>query len=335
VPPAVEADILTAAGTAGPTPTLGREFVVSLYERFAKDLHRLDRLAVYRSAVGGMYHEEERRILYLMVRHHRPRVVVEFSPHKGWSTIHLAQALEDNGEGRIHSFELDPQNIETATRVLTDLGLGHRVGFVTGDVRSQLPLYLPDIGEIDFLFVDSHHGWSFGRWWMAVVLPHVRVGGLVHVHDIEYSRAWGWRALEWTHRGGNLYGRPRRRYVDGEHVPWFDRLSARPRLWKARLRLLQFLDHRIDREADVSFAEQLALRDLLSANATRLDWLSLRALVEDPDYRRSAAPLGGGSVSGTSQTEAGFGFERNPTVYFRIRERLVTPPAPADGFPLR
>jgi len=307
---------------------LSRESVIALYRKHTNDLAAIRAYERHRNEIGMMYHDEERRLLYLLVRHFRPAIVVEFSPNKGWSTLHLARALEDNGSGQIHSFELEATNVAVAQRVLAEYGLAHRVQFYIGDVRRTLPPVLRKLGQpVDFLFVDSDHSYDFGRWWLSEVLPFVRSSGLVHVHDVEYSHRYGWGALTLTHQGGGVYGPPERRFLRPTRL----QRSA----WKGRLsQWLPLFVRKMLAPPDVRQAlagvhytpgttvadltslhgpgEALAVKEYLDAHP-EVSWLSVMALIEDPDYRAAVAPYGGGELVAWADP---WGYQRSPSLYF-------------------
>ena len=58
------------------------------------------------------------RLLYLLTRARRPLLAVEFGTSFGLSTIHLAAALRDNGQGRLITTELNPRKAARATEHL-------------------------------------------------------------------------------------------------------------------------------------------------------------------------------------------------------------------------
>ncbi len=313
---------------------LSREFILAQYETFASDLVRISEFDRLADQIGRMYHGEERRILYLMLRAFRPEIVVEFSPNQGWSTLHMARALEDNGIGRIYSFELDPRNVETAQRVLAACNLAHCVEFFVGDVRHTLPPVLNALGQlVDFLFVDSDHSYPFARWWLTKVLPAVRTGGLVHVHDVEHSFRYGWDALTMTHQGGGVYGPPPRRFMRPTRLQrsaWKGRLTRRLPLWARKFLVSPEVRSALDQvyytpgvsAVDITSSngpgEALAVKEFLDRQNGNIEWLSVMALAEDPSYRQSVAPYGGGNVS---EWPDPWGYERSPTLYFIKQER--------------
>jgi predicted O-methyltransferase YrrM len=171
----------------------GRDLVVELYARYAPDLARLARFEALGERIGKSYAGEERRLLYLMTRHRAPELIVEFSPKRGWSTLHMAAALEDNGRGYILSFELEPVYAALTRRTLKEAGLAHRGEVVVGDVREEFPRVYGDRHRwraelwLEFLFIDSDHSAPFADWYVGNVFPLVRQGGVIHVHDVEAS----------------------------------------------------------------------------------------------------------------------------------------------------
>src|SRR5262245_66305201 len=117
----------------------GKELAVELYTRYAPDVERLQRFDAFIPTIGKSYAGEERRLLYLMTRFNSPELIVEFSPKRGWTTLHMAAALEDNHKGRIISFELDAIYAALTERTVNTGGLGRRVEVYVGGVRGELP----------------------------------------------------------------------------------------------------------------------------------------------------------------------------------------------------
>lgn len=161
------------------------QFVSELYTKHAdalravRDRQRALRAAGMRSQLDDM----EAEISYLLLREHRPEVVVEFGALHGWSTTWLLHALRDNGTGRLHSYDL----IDNARRNVPDDLAEGRWRFVWGDVRANVHL-LP--GTIDYLFLDAAHSGRFARWYLAELFPRIGPGTPVSVHDVfHHARA--------------------------------------------------------------------------------------------------------------------------------------------------
>jgi predicted O-methyltransferase YrrM len=68
--------------------------------------------------------------------------------------------------------------------------LSHRVDFFCGDVSQKLPSIIKAHPEtfgkgIDLLFIDSDHSHDFAYWYLSIIFPLVKQGGLIHIHDIQ------------------------------------------------------------------------------------------------------------------------------------------------------
>ncbi|GAB1693504.1 class I SAM-dependent methyltransferase [Krasilnikovia sp. M28-CT-15] len=156
--------------------------VVKLYATYADDLARVREeqrrlLTVDEPRMRARLDDIEAEITYLLVRDVRPALVAEIGTFYGWSTTWLLRALRDNGTGRLHSYDIVDHVRRT---VPAELSAG-RWTFHQGDVRASGQLR-PD--TVDFLFIDAAHTASFARWYTRQVLPRVRTGVPVSVHDV-------------------------------------------------------------------------------------------------------------------------------------------------------
>jgi predicted O-methyltransferase YrrM len=126
---------------------------------------------------------------YAIVRRERPRRVVEVG--SGHSTRFMAQAVADGA--------LDTQItcIDPAPRAtLSRLAVRH----VPALLQQADPAPIADLGAGDVLFIDSSHiampGTDVDKLFLDI-LPRLRSGVLVHIHDIAlpdaYPAPWAWR----------------------------------------------------------------------------------------------------------------------------------------------
>lgn len=190
-------------------PPLTLDLVLDLYRKHARDLERVrdqqrrlhgwrgdvhaEQWAAYRllaatlGALGLPAHWKRRlkpqlddleaEITYLLVRELRPRSAVELGADRGWSTTWILQALRDNGAGKLTSYDLR----DYCTRAVpAELATG-RWTFVAGDVTRMLDSMV--VG-IDFLFIDAAHTAAFAHWYLEQVLPALRPGTPLAIHDI-------------------------------------------------------------------------------------------------------------------------------------------------------
>jgi Methyltransferase domain len=135
--------------------------------------------------------------LYCMVRHLKPNLVVEIG--SGFSSRVAARAAAKNGATRLVCIEPYPEPVL-------------RAGFPgLSELRElqvqEVPLEdFERLGAGDILFIDSSHVVAIGsdvNYLMLEVLPRLRPGVVVHVHDVflpkEYPRDWIYkRHYFWT-----------------------------------------------------------------------------------------------------------------------------------------
>lgn len=128
-------------------------------------------------------------VYYCMVRHSRPKTIVEVG--SGFSSLVALQALRDNGEGRLICIEPYPRDF------LKRLG-GDRLTLVEKKVEDvPATFFQQTMAHGDMLFIDSTHTVRSGNDCVHIflrVLPKLRVDLTVHVHDIflplSYPKKW-------------------------------------------------------------------------------------------------------------------------------------------------
>jgi len=150
--------------------------------------------------VANFYHALTRMI--------RPNLVVEIGCFIGFSTLHFAQALHEQGFGRMitidaFDWEVDAgrgmENREVvARRYLTKSGLGHLVRMIRGysaEVYREIEEEIHD--RIDLLYIDGDHSVEGVFSDFNLYYPQVRQGGFVLLHDIypEMCGEYGPRVL--------------------------------------------------------------------------------------------------------------------------------------------
>lgn len=131
----------------------------------------------------GMLDWLEAQCLYLLIRQSRPKVVWEISPNYGYSTGYILQAMNRNECGALYSFDLTSRVSIVAHMNFKRNGIDYeRQKYVVGDARKTWQSVAEK--DIDLLFMDSDHSYEFGRWYMKDLIPLVKSGGLIHVHDV-------------------------------------------------------------------------------------------------------------------------------------------------------
>jgi predicted O-methyltransferase YrrM len=143
---------------------------------------------------NGAFESVDAEALHSMVRMHKPGRIVEIG--SGWSTLVSMAALDLNkaegSPGTLTAIEPYPHAfVKDAITAHADATLvDEQVQGVPMDTFSSL-------GENDILFIDSSHVLKIGsdvQYEFLEVLPRLRPGVLVHVHDIflpgEYPKDW-------------------------------------------------------------------------------------------------------------------------------------------------
>jgi hypothetical protein len=166
-----------------------------LRQQFSKFRHECEQLATEPTENptrfylnNGLFGGLDALMAYCMVRHFRPRLIVEIG--SGFSSLILAEALAKNNEPNLVCIDPSPQNfLRQNVPGLRSL-IEKRVQDIDVDFFSQL-------NPGDMLFIDSSHTVKIGgdvNYLFLEVLPRLEPGVIVHIHDIflpfDYRRDW-------------------------------------------------------------------------------------------------------------------------------------------------
>jgi len=98
---------------------------------------------------------------YMLLSHLKPgqwNNIVETGTNQGCSTIALAQALKDSqGDGRVYTVELSPENYEIAKRNFADAGVDDRIDARLGDSKAVLQQLTQELPNVRTAFLDASH----------------------------------------------------------------------------------------------------------------------------------------------------------------------------------
>jgi hypothetical protein len=133
-------------------------------------------------------------ILYCMIRYFKPNRIIEIG--SGYSTLLSAQAILKNREND-EKYECELTAIEPYPSDILRKGFPGLSKLLTDKVQ-KIPLSQFDqLEENDILFIDSSHVLSIGsdvQYEFLEILPRLKKGVIVHVHDIffplEYPKEW-------------------------------------------------------------------------------------------------------------------------------------------------
>lgn len=138
------------------------------------------------------------RILYVLLREYQPQTCVEFGTYQGGSGRVIVQALNKNGKPFTYTgFEV----IEVDKKIAEEniIPLAPDKVKIYGDITKELDK-VPT--EIDFAFIDPNWDREIAEWWVENLLPRIKLGGLVQIHDWSVQDIDG----KLVYEGGNFPG---------------------------------------------------------------------------------------------------------------------------------
>ncbi|HXZ27207.1 MAG TPA: class I SAM-dependent methyltransferase [Terriglobales bacterium] len=106
----------------------------------------------------------------------KPELIVETGTFRGISTIRMAEALRENGLGRIVSCESDPLVLAKAQETIAASGVAEWI-----ELRNQSSLEMKVEGTIDLFFSDSDL--PVREQEVRRFLPQINPHGLILMHD--------------------------------------------------------------------------------------------------------------------------------------------------------
>jgi predicted O-methyltransferase YrrM len=124
--------------------------------------------------------------LYALTRLLQPATVVETGVADGRSSFMILSALERNGRGVLHSFDVRPD--------AGSLARGHEQWNLhtsdAKDPRSTFTTALEQIDVIDMFVHDSDHGYPNQMFEYESAWPKVPVGGVLASDDVDLTKAY-------------------------------------------------------------------------------------------------------------------------------------------------
>jgi predicted O-methyltransferase YrrM len=172
--------------------------------------HEYDRFPRNRTATpyeyyvnNGTFESVDGEILYCMIRHLKPRIVLEIG--SGYSTYLSAAAIRKNAD-EVTGYQCELTAIEPYPRKTLRRGFPGLSRLVSSEVQDVPLSEFGRLAENDILFIDSSHVLRIGndvQYEYLEILPRLRKGVVVHIHDVflpaEYPREWILRRhLFWT-----------------------------------------------------------------------------------------------------------------------------------------
>lgn len=143
-----------------------------------------------RFPIGSLFGVEG-QMLYALIRHLKPQVVVEIGGWAGASASHMALAVMRNETGKVISVDLGDENVNAATGQshgsLIPLSLKPYVELVKEDGRVWLTKQMSQ--SIDMIFEDADHSAGLVMELSRLALTKLVPGGYLVNHDAGHDEA--------------------------------------------------------------------------------------------------------------------------------------------------
>jgi predicted O-methyltransferase YrrM len=142
-------------------------------------------------------------ILYIICRKQNPVSVIETGVASGVSSSHILCALEANQQGELYSIDLPTWQKVSSGWMIPDY-LRHRWYLTQGRSSDYLGQLLKNIKKIDIFLHDSDHTYENMRGEFEAAWTHLKTGGLLLSHNIDYSDAFSDFCRDYKVRGLTL-----------------------------------------------------------------------------------------------------------------------------------
>lgn len=132
------------------------------------------------------------QVIWAVVRHLKPRIVLETGVARGVSSAVVLSALEVNGQGDLWSIDLPPMNPRgrVATGSAVPETLKSRWHYVRGASRRRLPVLLDTLGSVEVFIHDGLHTEQNMKFEFGSVWPRLADGGFLISDDAGVNRAF-------------------------------------------------------------------------------------------------------------------------------------------------
>jgi len=135
------------------------------------------------------------RAIWCLIRHTKPKKVVETGVAHGVTSRFILEALARNGDGHLWSIDLPPVDRFWRKQVGVAVGDSHadRWSYIGGSSRRRLPALISRLGEIDLFVHDSLHSERNVRFELDRAWAAMSENGAFVVDDVDAN--WGFQSF--------------------------------------------------------------------------------------------------------------------------------------------
>lgn len=130
------------------------------------------------------------RLLFRLVNHFKPLIIVELGTSLGISTLYQASASLN---AKVITLEGCPQTVEVARQNFNRTGMNW-INSINGQFDDVLPDLLPQLTKVDYAFIDGDHRASATQHYFELLLPYLHNDSFIVIADLywssEMSAAW-------------------------------------------------------------------------------------------------------------------------------------------------
>jgi hypothetical protein len=132
------------------------------------------------------------RAVWCLIRHLKPKRIVETGVAHGVTSRFILEALKRNGDGHLWSIDLPPLERDWRKQVGMAVGDQHsdRWSYIRGSSRRRLPELLSRLGQIDLFIHDSLHSERNVRFELDRAWAALAPNGVVVVDDVDANNGF-------------------------------------------------------------------------------------------------------------------------------------------------
>jgi predicted O-methyltransferase YrrM len=134
-------------------------------------------------AKNAVKHKKYGQLLFRMVRHYRPAMILELGTSLGITTAYLATG---NRNAQVTTIEGSPSIASIAEQNFKELGLPD-IKIVKGDFDKELSVISSQLSVIDFVYIDGNHRQEPTERYFQTLLPYLSPNAIVIFDDIHWS----------------------------------------------------------------------------------------------------------------------------------------------------
>lgn len=142
-------------------------------------------------AANSLLSPKQGRILFRLVEHFQPKVILELGSSLGISALYLSKA----SQAALHTIE-GQESIAKIAKSVFNKGKADTIQLHVGLFEEVLPDLLNSLKSIDFLYMDGNHTYEATLSYFNQIRPFLHDKSIIVVDDIRWSvpmmNAWEW-----------------------------------------------------------------------------------------------------------------------------------------------